>query len=50
MDTATRVQILDEAVDIFHCVIILGKGMRPITDIETFTDTFTYTPSGYTVV
>ena len=29
MDTATRVQILDEAVYISHCAITLGKGMNP---------------------
>ena len=30
MDTATRVQILDETDCISHSTIILGKGMNPI--------------------
>ena len=30
MDTATRVQILDEADDISHSINTLGKGMNPI--------------------
>ena len=30
MDTATRVQILDEADCISHCTNTLGKGMNPI--------------------
>ena len=30
MDTATRVQILDETDDISHSTNILGKGMNPI--------------------
>ena len=29
MDTATRVQILDETDCILHCSNILGKGMNP---------------------
>ena len=30
MDTATRVQILDETDCISHCTNTLGKGMNPI--------------------
>ena len=30
MDTATRVQILDETDCISHCTNILGKGTNPI--------------------
>ena len=30
MDTATRVQILDEIDDILHSTNTLGKGMKPI--------------------
>ena len=30
MDTATRVQILDEADCLSHCTNTLGKGMNPI--------------------
>ena len=30
MDTATRVQILDETDSISHCTDTLGKGMNPI--------------------
>ena len=37
MDTAIRVQILDEADCISHCTNTLGKGMNPII----------YSPSSY---
>ena len=30
MDTATRVQILDETDCVSHCTNTLGKGMNPI--------------------